>query len=490
VTVTKEIETPAPPASSFFEGFCSAKRRRLVLFAAILASSLGFIDGSVIAIAVPAMRESLHASLSQVQWIHSAYLLTLASFTLVGGAMGDRLGLARVFGGGIALFTLASLFCAMATDARFLIVARAVQGLGAAMMVPGSLAVISRAYPKEERGAAIGIWAAASAVTTAAGPIIGGLALSIGGSEMWRWVFAINLPLGALAIWLLLRAVDTDPGRRDTKLDLPGALLATLALGALSWGLTGGEGHILWFYLALGAAGFAAFLWVEHRSPAPMVDLTLFQSRAFATANAVTLIFYFAFSTIMFFLPMVVIAGWGFSEIDAAAAFAPLSVFIGGFSSRAGRLADRIGARPLLSLGALIVALAFAGLALLFPNQAFWTQVLPCTTLMGAGMALIVAPLSTAVMTSVGDAHAGAASGINNALGRMAGLLSVVAMGSLAAVVYADLGGPLSFGASDGSPAHVAAMSASFVTICWVASGLALASALLCWFGLPRRHPI
>jgi MFS family permease len=374
--------------------------------------------------------------------------------------------------------------CALAPDAPVLIAARALQGLGAAMMIPGSLAILSRAYPRESRGAAIGTWAAASAVTTAAGPIIGGLALSFGGAEMWRWVFAINLPMGALAVWLLWRAVDSDPGRPGERLDFGGAALATLALAALAWALTGGHGRVLWPFLGLGLGALALFLWVESRVRAPMIDLSLFRIRAFSAVNLFTLIFYFAFGAIMFFLPMVLIAGWGLPEIYTAAAFAPLSIFIGGFSSRVGKLADRYGPRPLLSLGCLVVAAAFALLAAVLPNQVFWAQVLPATTLMGIGMALIVAPTSTAVMGAVPDAYAGAASGTNNALARMAGLFAVAAMGSFAAVVYAQSGGALSFGATAGDPAHVAAMTQALASITWVTAGMCVLAAGVAWFGL------
>lgn len=484
---TTNARASGQPAPKFVPGFCNAQRRRLILISAILASSMGFIDGSVIAIAIPSMRETLGASLIEVQWIHTAYLLTLSALTLVGGAFGDRFGLGRIFGLGIIVFVASSLICAVSPTASMLIAARAVQGIGAALMVPGSLAVITRAYPRETRGAAIGTWAAASAVTTAAGPIIGGLALSIGGAEMWRWVFAVNLPFGAAALWLLWRALEEDQGRPGEPVDFAGAALATLALGCLAWALTGGEGHVLWSYMAVGLGALALFVFVEARSPAPMMDLALFNSRAFSAANLMTFTFYFAFSTIMFFLPMVVISGWGMREIDTAAAFAPLSIFIGGFSSYAGRLADRYGARPLLALGSLVVAVAFALLALMVPNQVFWAQVVPATTLMGAGMALIVAPISTAVMASVDDAHTGAASGINNALARMAGLFSVAAMGSLAAIAYTAFGGPGDFGAMGSDPSHVGAMNGAFSVITWVSAAIALVSAGVAWFGLPAR---
>lgn len=484
----KQIETvSAPPAPEFIAGFCDDSKRPLILVAAVLASSMSYIDGSVISIAMPALRETLGASLTQVQWVHNAYLMTLSALVLVGGAFGDRFGLARVFGFGVGLFVVASMICAAAPTAAVLIPARALQGVGAALMVPGSLAIISRAYPREIRGAAIGIWAAASAVTTAAGPIIGGLVLSIGGPEMWRWIFAVNLPLGAAALWLLARAVQRDPKQDGQKLDLGGALLATAALGTLAWSLTGGEGRILWPYLAGGAVLSAAFLTWEARHPAPMLDLGLFRSRAFSTVNVMTFTFYFAFSTVVFYLPMLVISSWDMREIDAAAAFAPLSIFIGGFSSKAGKLADRYGARPLLTAGCAIMALSFAALALVVPNQAFWTQVLPATTLMAVGMGLMVAPISTAVMTSVGDHQTGSASGVNNAIARMAGLFSIAAMGALAAVIYAQAGGGLSFGETTLEHAHVAASNGAFAALCWVSAALAALSAAVAWLGVPRK---
>lgn len=485
--IAKDDKTaPVPPAPDFVQGFCDQDKRRLILVAAVLASSMSYIDGSVISIAMPALRQTLDASLTQVQWVHNAYLMTLSALVLVGGAFGDRFGLARVFGLGIALFVGASMVCAAAPSAAVLIPARALQGIGAALMVPGSLAILSRAYPREERGAAIGIWAAASAVTTAAGPIVGGLVLSLGGPEMWRWIFAVNLPLGALALWMLWRAVDRDPRQDWQRLDLGGAGLATLALGTLAWSLTGGEGRILWAYLGAGAVLSAAVLWWEARHPAPMLDLGLFRSRAFKAVNLMTLTVYFAFSTIVFYLPMLVISSWGMREIDAAAAFAPLSIFIGAFSARAGRLADRYGARPLLTLGCGIMALSFVGLALVIPDQAFWSRVLPCTTLMALGMGLMIAPLSTAVMTSVADTQSGAASGVNNAIARIAGLLSIAAMGGFAAVVYASAGGGLSFGETAEAAAHVAASNRAFAMLCWVSAGLAGVSAAIAWLGLPR----
>ncbi|MCY4179410.1 MAG: MFS transporter, partial [Litoreibacter sp.] len=266
---------PEPSLGSGAYDLCAPEARKYILFAAILASGLGFIDGSMVAIALPGMRDSLVATLVQAQWISNAYMLALSALILVGGAIGDRFGLARVFAGGIMLFVVASMACALAPTPQFLIAARGLQGIGAAFMVPGSLALISRAYPAAERGRAIGIWAASSAITAALGPIIGGLALTYGDIHTWRWIFAINLPLGALALFVLWTKVERDPPQPERGVDFPGGILATLGLGLIAWGLTGAEhGNLIdargIAFLGAGALAMGAFLWVEARSPHPM----------------------------------------------------------------------------------------------------------------------------------------------------------------------------------------------------------------------------
>ena len=450
---------------------------------------MGFIDATISSLAVPSMRESLGASLAQVQWISNAYLLALSSLVLIGGAFGDRFGLARVFSLGIILFVAAAMVCAIAPDADALIAARAVQGTGAALMVPGSLAIISRAYPKGERGRAIGIWAAASSIVTAAGPIFGGLALTFGPPDVWRLIFAFNLPLGLVTLWLVFRSIDTDQRRPEQGLDLPGAALAAIGLWLIAWSLTGTGNHsVLPGYALLGVAVLGLFLWVESRSPAPMLDLSLFRNRAFSAVNLMTFVFYFGLLAVLFYLPMTVINGWGLSEIEAAAAFAPLPIFIGGFSALAGRLADRHGARPLLTIGCLCAAIGFASLAIVFPYQKFWTMVMPATTCLGLGMAFVVAPLSTAVMGAVDDTRSGVASGVNNAVSRIAGLFAVAALGSVAAAAYTNAGGSVSFGAVADAAGHVAAMDQAFSIICWVAAGVAVTSALISWVGIPAQQ--
>ncbi|MEO0936981.1 MAG: MFS transporter [Pseudomonadota bacterium] len=482
--MASDTRAPGQPAAPVFvDGFCDPAKRTWLLVAAILASALGFIDGTVVSIALPAMRASLDADLVQAQWIHNAYMLTLSALILVGGAAGDRFGLARVFSIGIGVFLVASVGCALAPSPQTMVAARTVQGIGAAIMVPGSLAVIARAYPRKDRGRAIGIWAAASALTTALGPIIGGLALTFGGPEMWRWIFAVNLPLGALALWLLWRGVSADPRRDGAPLDWAGAAVATLALLALAWGLT----KEAWGFAALGAALLAVFVMVEARVTAPMMPLSLFASRAFSAANLLTFLLYAALNIMFFFMPMTFIAGWGYSEIDAAATFAPMSVFIALLSSRAGQLADRIGPAPLLAGGAMVVACGYAAMALLAPYQDIWRHMLPAMCLVGLGMSAVVAPLSSTVIGAVADTQTGIASGVNNAITRMSGLVSVAAVGPVVAGIYAANGGLSSFAVLSDSAGHGQAMTASFAALAWISAGLCVMAALIALRALPRR---
>lgn len=470
--------------------FCAPEARPWILAAAILTSALGFIDGTVVSIAIPAMRASLDATLTEAQWFSNAYMLPLSALILVGGAAGDRFGVARVLMAGLALFLAASLLSALAPTPGILIAARAAKGVGAALMVPGSLALIARAYPRAERGRAIGIWAAASAVTTAAGPILGGAILATGADWAWRALFAINLPLGAVVFWILLARVGRDPTESGTGLDRTGAVLAAVGLGLAAWSLSSlgtPGGPPVWVLAAGAALCLTLFLIWEARARHPMMPLELFGNRSFSAANLATFALYFALSAVLFYQPMTVIAGWGVGEVGAALAFAPLSVFIGVLSGPMGRLADRIGPRIPVAAGALVVATAFAGLALTAPLRSFWALTLPLNSLMALGMSAVVGPLSAAVMAAAPDSRSGAASGINNAVSRMAGLIAVAAMGSLAALVYDGAGGPASFGVTAPGATHAAATDAAFAAIAWVTAGLALLAAAVAWIGIAPR---
>ena len=485
-------------------GSYSPMQRRCVLIAAILASSMAFIDGSVLSIAIPSLRADLGASLSEVQWVSNGYLLLLGSMLLLGGAAGDRFGLRRVFGLGIALFVGASLVCALAPQVSMLIAFRIVQGLGAAMMVPGSLAIIAKAYPRASRGRAIGLWAAASSLTTIMGPVLGGLVLTALGDWSWRLVFAINLPLGAAALAMLVLRVPSDRPSSSHGLDLVGAGLASAGLLLVAFGLTGSGGESApplsqaVIYCGGGAVLLAGFVWWERRAAHPMLPMRLFASLPFSGANALTFTLYFALTGVTFYLPMTMIAGWGASPAQVSLVMLPFGLAITLISGLSGRWADRFGPGPLITSGAIVVGLAFAGLGITASAQQIWLGVLPLIALAGVGMALVVSPLSTAVMTAVDDADTGIASGVNNAVSRVAGLVAVAAMGMLASMVFERALGsaaelPVFFGLpasglSDGQEAmRQYATDTAFATIAYCNAGLCLVSALVAWVTLERK---
>lgn len=482
--------------------FCAPQDRRFVLVSAILASSMGFIDGSVVALAMPAIVSDLGATLAEAQWIANGYMLFLSALVLLGGAAGDLFGVRNIFAAGIAVFMAMSLACAVAPDAQTLILLRAAQGAGAAFMVPGSLAIIAKSYPVEQRGRAIGTWAAASSLTTAMGPFLGGLVLSFGADWTWRIIFAINVPIGLAALAMLFTRVPADRPKARRKPDLAGALLATLGLGLLAWGLTAfglspGERFLSpWFWLAVGGVLFAAFVGWERRVASPMVKLELFSSRAFSGANLYTLILFLPFSGVLFFLPMTAVSAWRVPEWQASLLFLPLSLSIATFSGLAGRMADRAGPRPMLTIGALLVGVAFAGVAATAPLGQIWRATFPFLVCMGFGMATLVSPLSTAVMVAAPDDDAGLASGINNAVARAGGLMAVAAFGALASVLYrAGLDGApvaVEFGArpeaalpSGLEALRVTAATGAFQAIAALSALLCFAAAAIAWMTQP-----
>ena len=458
-----------------------------LLAAAVMASAMGFIDSSVTAIALPAIRDSLGGSLATAGWVQAGYLLAVTSLVLVGGAMSDRFGVVRVFQGGIVAFMAASLLCAVAPSMPLMIAARVLQGLGAAFMVPGSMTIVSRAYSRADRGRALGLWAAASTATTAGGPILGGLVLTMGGPEVWRVIFALNLPLGAGALWLLARHAIPDAGRPGTPVDLWGAALATLGLGAMAVALTEGPALAVPAALLAGAAGLA-FVWVEKRLSAPMIRLDLFRDRAFSAVNLATLLLYIGLNGVSFYLPMTAISVWHISPLGVTAAFLPISICIATLSGRAGRLAQRVGFGWPLTVGSLMVACAYALIAYFAPAQDFWRLTAPFCLLTGLGLALVVGPLTACVMAAAPESDQGAASGINNATARAAGLIAVALMGRIALWSY----GPISpmmpgFALDHANGAHQAASSLAFGHIAATCAVLALAAALVSAFGLIRR---
>lgn len=481
--------------------FCPPASRPFVLVAAILASSMGFIDGSVVSLAVPAIRTDIGASLAEAQWVSNAYMLFLSSLVLIGGAAGDVFGVRAIFAAGIAFFMATSLACALATTPEILIAMRAAQGIGAAFMVPGSLAIIAKAYPAEGRGRAIGTWAAFSSLTTAAGPLVGGALLTFGDAWMWRTIFAINVPIGLAALAMLYLKAPPDRPSGKRRLDLPGAALATASLGALAWGLTAfgvpADGRLLHpaAWLGLGALLLALFIGWERRAKDPMVRLGLLASHAFAGANLYTLLLFIAFSAILFFLPMTLISAWEMSAWQVALLLSPLSLAIALMSRSAGRLADRIGPRLPLTAGAAMVGTAYAGMALAMPLMLPWAVLLPLVVLKSVGMAAVVSPLSSAVMLATADEDTGLASGLNNAVARAGGLIAVAGLGALAALVFsASIGvAPgLEFGAELPAPLadpaeglRIIATNRAFQAVAAVSAALCLAAAAIAWTTQP-----
>lgn len=418
---------------------CARNEEPWVLAATIIGSSLVFIDGTVVNVALPVLQSELRASVADVQWVFEAYLLVLASLLLVGGSLGDRLGRRRIFVLGTVVFALASVACGLSPDVNVLIAARALQGIGAAMLTPGSLAIISASFAEDRRGWAIGTWSSFTAISTAIGPPLGGWLIE---HASWRAVFFINAPLALLVIAIALWRV---PESRDQSargpLDWVGALLATIGLGGTVYGLTEsgnvGLGHpMVLIAFAVGVAALLLLVVVEARTPSPMVPLDLFRSRTFTGANILTLLLYAGLSGTFFLLPFNLLQIQGYSTTAAGASMLPFVLILFALSRWSGALVDRVGARPLLIIGPTVVALSSVLYALPTVGGSYWTTFFPAIVLHGVGMAITVAPLTTVVMRSVGESRAGAASGINNAVARVASLLAVAIIGVVALTAF------------------------------------------------------
>lgn len=409
---------------------------RLTLFATILASSLAFVDGSVVNVALPAIGADLQAPASGLQWIVNAYLLPLSALLLLGGGAGDKFGRRRLFLLGIALFALASALCALAPSLPWLLAGRALQGIASAMLMPNSLALLGAAFAGEARGRAIGTWAAAGAIAGALGPLLGGwLVESVG----WRSIFLINLPLAAGALWLGWRHVAESREEVRAPLDWLGVGAATLALAAITWGLTvlsGGGGQVFegWTATALGGAFLLGFVAIERRRGArAIMPLAMFGTASFVGLTILTFFLYAALGGLFVLLPYLLIELRDYSPVEAGAALLPLPVVLA-FGSRAmGAVAARIGPRLPLTIGPLIVAGGFALAARIGDGGSYWTSVLPAMLVIAIGMAGAVAPLTTAVMASVDGDHVGTANGFNSAVARTGGLIATALVGGVLA---------------------------------------------------------
>lgn len=421
----------------------AAGTRRAVLGATVLGSSLAFTDGAVVNVALPALQSAFSASAAVVQWIMNAYLLLLGALVLVGGAAADRYGRRRIFVLGVVLFTVASVACAGAPTAPLLVAARALQGFAAALLTPASLALLGANFTEAERPRAFGIWAGAGALTTALGPVLGGWLVDTVG---WRAIFLINLPVAALAIFIAQHSVPESRDDEARALDIPGTLTAVSGLGALTYGLTAASGSgwtvATCAWMIGGALLLVSFLVLERRSRAPMMPLELFRSRAFASLNAMTFLLYFALSGALFLLPFELIRLEGYTATAAGAALLPFALVMGLFSSAAGRMATRIGTRMQLTAGPLVAGAGIAWLGLASIDSGYWTARLPPLLVMAVGMTLTVGPLTAAVMNAVEVRHTGLASGINNAVARVAGLMAVASLTLIVAMVASVGTGP------------------------------------------------
>ncbi|MGA2760516.1 MAG: MFS transporter [Candidatus Cybelea sp.] len=402
-----------------------------VLIVAILGSAMSFIDSTAVNVSLPVIQRELHAGAGQTQWVIEGYALFLSALILLGGSLGDLYGRRRIFACGVVLFAAASIACARAGSIDMLIAARCVQGIGGALLTPGSLALISAAYSGEQRGRAIGLWSGFSALTSAAGPIIGGWLTQ---EFSWRYVFVINVPLAILVLVVLQFGVpESRDDSADRRIDVVGAVLATAGLGLLVYGLIAmNAARITSVALGTTLAGIAmlcAFVLFERRTPDPMVRCDLFASRDFSAANIYTFFLYTAIGGSLYFVPFVLINVHHYTPTQAGAALLPFIFIMVAVSRWSGGLVARIGARKPLILGGIIAGFGFLAFALPGSDGSYWTTFFPAATILGCGGALFVAPLTTTVMNSVPVQHAGVASGINNAVARTAGLIGVAALG-------------------------------------------------------------
>jgi len=409
----------------------------LTLTTSIIASSLAFVDGSVVNVGLPAIGHNLQANAPDLQWVINAYLLPLSALLLLGGATGDRYGRRRILIFGVSLFGIGSAACAAAANLPWLLAARATQGTGAAFLLPNSLAILGSAFSGEARGRAVGTWSATSSMAAAVGPVLGGWLIDAFG---WREIFLINIPLAFAAIALAITFVHEPPrGGRQAGLDIWGALLATVSLAALTCGLTLGTGHSGWSTTAVvavvgGIVLLAAFLWIEKQMNADaMMPLALFESADFIGLTILTLLLYGALGALLVLVPYLLIQGAGYSGTAAGAALLPFPIILALTSRAMGGVAGRFGSRIPLTVGPLIVAVGFLLLLRMASQTDYWTGLFPAIVVMSLGMAGAVAPLTTAVLTSVDSKHTGSASGLNSAVARSGGLIATALLGSVLA---------------------------------------------------------
>ncbi len=449
-------------------------RARWVLAATALGSGMAFLDGTVVNVALPSMGEDLGADIAGLQWIINGYMLMLASLILLSGSLGDRLGRRRTFVAGVIWFALASLVCAVAPNLEVMIAGRILQGIGGALLTPGSLAILQTSFRPADRAKAVGLWSGLTSVAAAVGPFVGG---SLVDNGSWRLIFVINLPIAAVTVLVTLRHVpETRDETASGKLDVAGAILATTGLAGLTFGLisAGDRGFgdaLVLTSLVIGVLGLTAFVEVERRSSHPILPPGIFSSLRFTGANLVTVAVYGALGTATFLLVVYLQTGLGYEALTAGAALLPMTVLMLGLSGYAGSLSERIGARIPMTVGPLFMAGGFLLMMNVEPGAKYLTDVLPSVVVLGIGLVCTVAPLTATVLSSVEDHHAGVASGVNNAIARSAQLMAVAAI-------------PLAAGITGDSYRDPAAFSDGFQLAMWISAGLAVAGAVLAWLTL------
>lgn len=442
---------------------------RAVLGAAVLGSGMAMLDGTVVNVALRRIGQDLDASLAQLQWISNGYLLALASLILVGGALGDRFGRRRVFEVGVVWFALASLLCGVAQNPAELIAARVIQGVGAAMLTPGSLAMIQGAFAPEDRARAIGSWSGLGGVAVAIGPFVGGWLVQY---ASWRWVFLLNLPIAAVTVAIAHISVpETKDAKSVPGFDVLGAALGALGLGGITYALIelGNRGTPLVVSSALvGVVSAVTFVLVERRSRHPMMPTGLFRSRQFSASNAMTLLVYAALGATTFFLVLQLQTVSGYGPLAAGLSTLPVTILMLLLASRGGQLAARIGPRLPMALGPIVCAAGIALLTGVSSHASYWRSVFPGLTVFALGLCLLVAPLTATVLAAAPDHNAGVASGINNAVARAGSLLAVAALPALVGLRGADYDRPATF-------------SAGYRSAMWVCVGLLVSGGLISW---------
>lgn len=442
---------------------------RWVLLATVAASAMALLDATAVNLALPRIGEELGATFGDLQWIVNGYTLALASLILLGGSLGDRLGRRRVFLVGAAWFTLASVACALAPTPILLIAARVLQGIGAALLTPGSLSILQASFEPSDRPKAIGIWSGFTGVGAAIGPFLGGWLVD---AASWRWIFLINIPLGAVVLWVGRAHIpETKDPEAASELDFPGTLLGIAALALLTLGLTDQQ----WIVTGGGFAALVAFIVVERARSNALVPMEIFSSRTFSGTNALTLLLYGALGVVFFLLGLVLQGPLGYTPLQAGIATVPITILMLALSARAGVLGARIGPRIPMTVGPLLVAGAMLLMTRISPDSGYFTGVFPAVVLFGLGLVLTVAPLTATALGSVADRHAGVASGVNNAIARTGQLLAVAAIPAIAGF------------AADQEVGHEQLL-AGFDRVLWAAAAAIIVGAVIAWLTVGKER--